>query len=187
MTEKQKIVLPGDLLGTAEEFFPSEGAYEENGKIYSKFVGVPEYNLKEKTVKIKSKNPPVVLKEGDIVIGTISDLKEQFVIVEISNVLGKTREISSETYSSLHISRISEDYVQDIRQQFRIGDIIKAKVIQTAPTLQISTVGKEFGVLKAFCGNCRASLKTEKNKLVCKKCERTEFRKGAADYGRGIA
>lgn len=187
MKEKQKTVLPGELLGTAEEFFPSEGAYEENGKIYSKFVGVPEYNLKEKTVKIKSKNPPVVLKEGDIIIGTISDLKDQFVIVEISNVSEKSREISSETSSSLHISRISEDFVQNIRQQFKIGDIIRAKVIQTVPTLQISTTGKEFGVLKAYCGNCKAPLKMDKNKLICKKCERTEFRKVAAGYGSGIA
>jgi len=43
--------------------------------------------------------------------------------------------------------------------------------------MRLSTVNKELGVMKAYCGNCRTVLKVDNGKLKCPKCERTETRK----------
>lgn len=185
--KKEKFALPGERLSSVEEFLPGNGTFEEKGEIFAGVAGWLEYDSNLKVVQIKPKNEPCLLKEGQVVIGSITDLRDTLAIVEISAVSGSARAIGSETVATLRISKIAAGFVQDLAKLFRIGDIIRALVIQTKPTLQLSTQGREFGVLKAFCTSCRAPLGLELNKLVCKKCERIESRKIANDYGRGFA
>jgi len=180
---KKKLVLPGEVIGTSEEFLPGEGTFEENGKIFSKNVGSLETNEKEKSVSVKVENPPVILKTGDNVIGTIRDVKSMMAIVDIEKVVGKNRGITGENIGAIHISKISSGYVKDVGSECRVNDAVRAKVIQTVPSVQLSMVGPEFGVLRAVCGKCRMPLKKDENKLACKHCERTESRKLANDYG----
>ena len=180
---KKKLVLPGEVIGTSEEFLPGEGTFEENGKIFSKNVGRLEINEKEKSVSVKVENPPVVLKTGDNVIGIVRDVKSMMAIVDIEKVVGKNRGITGENIGAIHISKISSGYVKDIGSECRVNDVIMAKVIQTVPSVQLSMVGPEFGVLRAVCVECGTPLKKDGNKLVCKNCEKTESRKLANDYG----
>ncbi|MDI6916561.1 MAG: exosome complex RNA-binding protein Csl4 [Thermoplasmatales archaeon] len=180
---KKRLVLPGEMIGTSEEFLPGEGTFEENGKIFSKNVGTLEINEKERTVNVKTVNPPVVLKTGDIVVGTIRDVKSMMAIVDIEKAVGKNRRITGESTGAIHISKIASGYVKDVGSECRMNDIIRAKVIQTEPSLQLSMVGPEFGVLRAVCEKCRMPLEKDGNKLFCKHCERTETRKIANDYG----
>ncbi len=45
---KRRIVVPGEKLGVVEEFIPNEGIREENGNLYSLYLG----SLYEKDIKL---------------------------------------------------------------------------------------------------------------------------------------
>src|SRR2546428_10898055 len=65
---------------------------------------------------------------------------------------------------------------------YRLGDIIRAKVIQVKPSLQLTTAETTLGVVKALCSVCRGPLELRGRELYCPRDERTERRKVAADY-----
>ncbi|MEM2868956.1 MAG: exosome complex RNA-binding protein Csl4 [Thermoplasmata archaeon] len=179
----KRMVLPGEEIGTMEEFLPGQGTYEENGKIYSALAGVLEIDPREMVTNIRAFNPPVKLKIGDAVIGRVTDIRSSMVEVELIKVAGKDRAISDQGVASIHIAHISENYVPDIESQFRLLDYIRAKVIQVTPSIQLSTVGPEFGVIRALCSVCRIPMVVKGEHLYCEACHRTESRKLARSYG----
>src|SRR5256712_7401032 len=65
---------------------------------------------------------------------------------------------------------------------YRLGDIIRAKVIQVKPSVQLTTAERDLGVVKARCSVCRGPLEVRGRELYCPRDERTERRKLAADY-----
>lgn len=183
----KKLVLPGEFIGTCEEFAAGKGLYEENGSLYAMQLGILEINKETLVVSIKPYNPPTVLNVNDIVIGTVSDIKSTVVSVDIHMLEGKRRSIASETQASLHVSKISNWYVHDIWHEFRVSDIIRAKVIQVKPSVQLTTASPSLGVIRALCFRCRIVLKRRQktgNTLFCPACERVELRKIAASYGK---
>ncbi|WP_255668527.1 hypothetical protein [Methanooceanicella nereidis] len=70
-------VVPGDLLGTSEEFISGEGTYEESGNIFANATGKIKINKRERSVNIEplTKMPPIP-REGDIVVGRVVDIKD---------------------------------------------------------------------------------------------------------------
>ena len=180
-------VVPGDLVGTSEEYLPGSGTYEENGNIYADITGKISINAKERSVFIEPviKAPPVP-HEGDIVVGRVVDIKGSVALVELSRIKGHLdREIAGNTSAAIHISNVKDSYVQDLAQEFGYQDIVKAKVIDTK-NMRLSTVDKSLGVLTSQCSRCRTPLKLEAGKLKCPQCERRETRKLSSDYGKGI-
>ncbi len=184
MTE---IVVPGDLIGTAEEYLAGEGTYEEHGKIFAAITGKVEKNKKDRTVYIEPvMNTPPMLKTGDIVVGRVVDLKNAVVLVDIARIKGQEdREIANADQAAIHISNVKDSYVAKLDTEFDQQDIIKAKVIDEK-SLRLSTVEKNLGVIKALCSRCRTPLTRKQNKLECPRCERTETRKLSEDYGKGV-
>jgi exosome complex component CSL4 len=130
-------------------------------------------------------NTPSILKEGESVICEVKGMMESMIIVEIIHVPGKKRSISGLRSASIHISNLAEGYVEEIGKEYRMGDIIRAKVIQAKPSVRLSTVGREYGVIKSFCMRCRHPLKKKGSALECPRCGRVETRKMAIDYGEG--
>ena len=178
-----KRVLPGDEVAQAEEYMAGEGTYEDkDGKIYSSAVGELDVDEREKIVKIAPDNPPIVLIEGDTVIANVTDVKPAMVICMIVSQEGKTREVSSENLAAVHVSKISSSYVDDAADLMRPGDLMRAKVIQALPSVQLTTSGPHLGVIRALCSSCRMPLEKKGDKLYCKRCERTETRKMSDDY-----
>lgn len=183
MKEKgQGPVLPGEEVAISEEYIPGEGTYESAGKIYAAVVGDLELDRKDMVARVKGFNPPLELKPGDIVIGTVEDVRSSMVILDSSMVEGKARGITGETEGTIHISKVSEGYTKDIQREYRMGDIVRAKVIQAKPSLQLATNSKELGVIKAFCGRCRSPLIMRGNELYCENCDRPETRKVSSEY-----
>lgn len=185
--EKGKTVLPGDLIGTSEEFTPKSGTYVDKGNIYASTSGVVEINPKARSISvIPVTNTPPYLQGGDIVVGRVTDVKDSVVLVEIAGIKGKgEREIVNVEQAAIHVSNVKDAYVKELYYEFAPFDIVKAKVIDLK-NMRLSTVDKELGVMKAYCSNCRAVLKKDNNKLKCPKCERMETRKLSIDYGTGI-
>jgi exosome complex component CSL4 len=182
MAEK-RLVLPGEELGTTEEFLPGQGTYEEGGKIFAAVAGVLDIDTKEMAILVRPANPPVKLKVGDVVIGTVDEVRSSMVELELARVAGKERAITDQGAASVHVSHISENYVPDVESQYHLLDVVRAKVIQTDPSIQLSTAGMDFGVIRALCGKCRQPLKLKGEQLWCEEDQRTEGRKLSRLYG----
>ncbi len=177
-----KKVLPGDEVAIAEEYMSGEGTYEMDGKIYASAVGELDLDPREKVAKVILDNPPVVLSEGDVVLAEVTDAKPAMAIVTVIEQEGRDRAVSSETLASVHVSKLSSSYVEDAGDVMRPGDIIRGTVIQADPSVQLSTAGPHFGVIRALCSRCRTPMERKGRQLYCEKCDRTENRKLADDY-----
>ena len=182
MIEKRP-VLPGEEVAVAEEYLPAEGTYEENGKVYAALMGTLELDLDEKTATVRATNPMVELVPGDSVFCQVTDVRNCMAICEVVAVEGKERNVTGDTNGTIHISKLSTDYTQDVGREMRPSDIIRAKVVQSHPSVQLTTAAAHLGVIKALCKRCRAPLERQEKGLWCPNCERSETRKLADDYG----
>lgn len=186
MIDEGSLVLPGDKLAITEELRAGNGTYELNGGIFSSIIGIFRIDRKKMTAEVQPiTSVPLIIKEGDIVVCEVKQTGDAMVICRIIHIANKKRQIAGEKDVAIHISNISEEYVEDIRKKYRIGDIVRAKIIKAEPALQATTKGKEFGVIKAYCTNCRNPLIRKNILLECKVCGRVEERKIADDYGEG--
>ena len=181
MKEKRKVI-PGDEVAEVEEFIPAEGTYEDQGKVYSALYGELELNHDDKTARVIAKNPMTKLAQGDFVFCAVTDVRASMAICEVIAVEGKDREITGDTSGTIHVSKMSNDYVQDATKEFRPSDIIRAKVIQVKPSIQLTTTSPHLGVVKALCRKCRQPLVRAEKGLYCPTCERADHRKIADDY-----
>jgi exosome complex component CSL4 len=183
MVENDEIVVPGDRVGTIEEVIPGRGTYEEDGVVYSTELGKYSYDLDEMKALVYSKKQPAIVKKRDIIIARVRDIRNSMVVADVVKIVGQDREVAGETMASLHVSKISRDYVSDVRREYRIGDFIRAIVIQAKPSIQLATDAREFGVLRALCMACRTPMKVHQKQVKCPECERIESRKLAEDFG----
>ncbi len=178
---------PGEFICYLEEYLPSWGAYSDNEEVYASLVGVPRYNEDEKTVSIEAPmKVPRFNAPNSIVYGRVIQVLDQFVILQLFPY--KTRRfrlIPTLGFGAIHISKIRKEFVADIREEMDVGDIVRARVQEIVKRffLRLSTVGDNFGVIKAFCPHDRSELRLRKGELVCPVCKRKFKRKIALDYG----
>ena len=182
MTEK-RMVYPGEELGGEEEFLAGPGTYVEDGKIVSAQVGMLSYNEKEHMVSVKPTKPMNQVQNGDVVIAIVDDLKSSMVTLDIERIEDKDRVVMGETHAAIHVAKCSHDYVRELEDVYRITDVVRAKVIQAAPSIQLDTRDDQFGVIKARCHGCRQAMVLKDGRLWCEECERYEDRKVSTRYG----
>ena len=88
-----------------------------------------------------------------------------------------------DTRATLMVSKVARGFVKDLKNEFRIGDIVKAKLIKLTPfSKDLATDFPEYGVIKAFCSNCKKPLHLFSGKLKCLSCGSLERRKISKDY-----
>ena len=181
---KDKIILPGEQVSTSEELLPGEGTFEEDGIIRAARVGTYYVDEKHRRAIIKPLTSiPVELKKGDIVLAGVASVRSNMVIAEVIHIIGKNRPISGDTNGTLRVSEISNGYVKDPATEFAPGDIIRAKITQVRPSVQLATKDRDLGVLRALCSKCRQPLLKKGNMLECDNCRNKEKRTTAHDYG----
>jgi exosome complex component CSL4 len=180
---EKKLVFPGDELAVSEEYIAGEGTLDENGKIYASTVGMVALDSRERVLRVKAFNPPVQLRKGDDVIAVVRGTRESMGMADVVLVEGKERSVSGDTNGSIHVSKVSSSYTKSVKGAFYIGDIIRAKIISTDPSLQLATDGNRYGVMKGFCTTCRLPMVKKGNDLHCENCDSTDRRKIASDYG----
>lgn len=185
--EKGGFVLPGELVGTTEEFRPGDGTSVIAGDIYSTATGNVLIDRKARIVSVKPNTiTPNILKVGDIVYGRITDVRESGAMVEVAGIEGKeNREIVGIRPGDIHVSNVRDSYVKRLADEFRPSDIIRARVIDVE-RVRLTTAEDSLGVVKAYCSNCRGELVLEGKKLKCPVCNMTETRKISTEYGKGI-
>ncbi|MBP1912304.1 exosome complex RNA-binding protein Csl4 [Thermococcus stetteri] len=180
------LVLPGDYLGVIEEYLPGEGVREENGELYATRAGRVRINPEKMEIRVEPVTDiPPLPKVGDVVIGRVVEVKPQAVIVQLISIEGREndREIATSKLAGIHISEIKDGFVEDITKEFKIGDIIRAKVIANEKSpIQLSTKGPDLGVVYALCSRCRTPLIRRGDKLICPRCGNVETRKLSSLY-----
>jgi exosome complex component CSL4 len=176
------LVIPGDVLGVIEEFIADSGTYEENGLILASIVGNVNVDTKTKRISVIAKNKPITPVKGSIVLGKVSDAKKQLVDLTIGKI--DSEELHTPVTGTLHISCVSESYTENMIDAYRVGDIVKAHIVDDIrQPCYISTVGHEFGCILARCTRCGAFLKRKgRSTLKCTDCENIERRKISDDY-----
>jgi exosome complex component CSL4 len=184
MAEQGRIVLPGDEVAVAEEFEAGEGTFEEHGRIYAAQPGHLELDAQHRVARVAAFNPPAHLRVDEVIYGAVDEVRASMVEARVLAVHGRDRQVAGVIAASLHVSKISNAYVENIRDVMRLGDIIRARVIQTEPSLQVTTAEANLGVVLALCANCRGPMeRAGADRVRCPKCERTDSRKLTADYG----
>lgn len=179
-----RTVFPGEEIAEEEEYVASEGTYVRNGKIYASAFGELTLNDTELTASVSAPNPVVVLKNGDIVYASIDDVRKTMASATALFKEGVDRSISSSTVGTIHVSKITPDYCADVSQCLRKMDLVRAEVIGTQPSLQLTTKGPHLGVIRALCPECKKVMKIKNGGLVCPKCHgQPAPRKLADDYG----
>jgi exosome complex component CSL4 len=186
MENEKGIVVPGDFLGTSEEFTPGSGVYDEKGNIYASVTGGVNITDKRVIEVQPSVDTPPTLNEGDVVLGRIEDIRDTIAVVNIACMKGhEGRAIAASTQGIIHISNVKSGYVNELQHEFGYLDLVMARVID-AKALRLSTDGKDLGVIKAICVKCKGDLKRKGNTLACERCKRVEVRKMSEDYGKGL-
>ncbi|MFH1544654.1 MAG: exosome complex RNA-binding protein Csl4 [archaeon] len=185
MEKKIKLVFPGEFLTVEEEYLPGKNTFEEeNGRIYSARIGELEFNEKEREVTVKPKKEMKLVDVGTIITGNVLLLKDSMALIKIIKAEKDNEErIPLNSTAILFISNIARGFVKSIRDEFKIGDIVKAKVVTVSPySIEVTTTFPELGVIKAFCTKCRNSLELYGSDLKCRKCGSVEKRKISSSY-----
>jgi exosome complex component CSL4 len=185
--KERREVFPGDEVAVEEEYLASDGTFASDGKIYASQIGILELDREEMTARVISPNPPNILKEKDIVFAIIADTRSTMATADVVATDGNMRDVGGETYATIHVSKISPGYTDDVSKELRKGDYIRAMVIGTKPSLQLSTKDEHLGVVRSLCYRCKSELvRKGKTQLHCVECERSFPRKLADDYGNVI-
>ncbi len=175
-------VVPGEKLGVVEEFDPGRGTVEVDGIVYSAQTGKAALDPKRHVVTVKPMTGPVVVpEEGSSIIGVVEKVQEKMAIVNIIVVDGKKMPLPFT--GMLHISNSSPRFERIMGDVCKPNDIIRAKVIDTSQRIpKLTTVGRDLGVIKAYCSRCGGELVLSGHILRCSVCRNVERRRLAEEF-----
>ncbi len=132
----REIVLPGDLLGERKGRKLSIGTYEENDKVFSKFLGIPRVN--ENELSVIPLSGTYLPKFGDRVLGVIES-------VEVS---GWFVDINSPYSAFLPLSEGVEEFVDlqraELTRYYDVGDIIFCKLSRVTRDKNVQASMRDF-------------------------------------------
>jgi exosome complex component CSL4 len=185
---KDKVVFPSDYLGVEEEFLQGDGTFlDKDHNIKASIFGEKYIDKLNYRIKVFGKvKPPLTPKFGDSVIGTVTRVSKYSLLIQVHYINGKN--VYPEYSAVMHITDISNDYVEVIDEMYVVGDVVRAKIVDahTLP-VQLSTKDREYGVVFSWCSICgEESKKKGKDKIECKTCGNIEPRKTSIDYGKSM-
>jgi exosome complex component CSL4 len=179
---EEKHVVPGQYIGTEEEFIAGRHTYEDDGKIYSSNVGTVEVGADFK-VKIKVDRQEVFVQPGDEIIGVVTEINEPLVVVSGEYLVKNGKMIEFKTRALVHASRITGHYLDQCSKVVKVRDVVFGKVVSTRGKIDLSLEAPDYGVIYANCSRCRKHLEKVNSGLYCTYCQRTEIRKVSRRYG----
>ncbi len=185
--KSNEIVLTGDYLGVVEEYLPDkQSMFVKDGKIFATKSGMLSIDEKKRKLEISThqEKDRKTIRIGDIIVGTVLFLRKFSVGINFYTINDKIH-FNSSYLGNIHVSQISNKYIEKIKDAFQITDIVRAKVTEeSCNEYTLTTVGKDLGVIRADCVMCGTELeKIGYNKLKCSFCGNLEKRKISDDYG----
>ena len=178
----EKLVLPGDNVGVAEEYVPGRNVTEVDGKLVALVQGEVVKNDQRLSISIEGSKRKLRFFNGDTVYGQVTKSDQKQILISVAGVQKGNSLVNcmEEGYIRLGGGRRDEVHQPPVR----IGDLIRGKVIRVGQNLELTLNGSNLGVLKSRCSRCRTVLKAQLPDLYCENCQRTENRKIAPDYGK---
>ncbi len=181
-------VMIGDLIGGAEEFAYEDTSriHERNGNLYASIAGIVAIDPLKRTINIENPDPNIGQRDiniGDIVVGQATFMRKYTVGLKIYKA--NDRNILDDTvYGNIHISKISNYYIEKVEEAFKKTDIIRAKVVAKLGTeYELTTDGPNLGVVSCSCTVCGTKMQQKGQKNVeCPFCGNKGLRKIANDF-----
>jgi exosome complex component CSL4 len=186
MNAHAEIVLPGDLLGTAEEFVPGRGTYEDHGRIYAALLGHRHIDPRDKAIRVEAIHPIPHIGEDDVVYARVDEVKSAMAICTVLSLASGRRAVPGAPEGTVHISKAKDGYTESLADEFQAGDIVLARVLQNQPTIKLTTAPATLGVVSARCQACHGLLQLGGKEPSCPRCGNHERRKVAQGF-EGIA
>jgi exosome complex component CSL4 len=175
---KNKLVIPGEHLLSCEEAEPGQNTFTENDEIFSASFGDEKLVGGIVSVTRKGKNllRPYVGMEVYCLIVKTTPNKAIAECLPVSEAEGKERSV--EITAVLPVTGIRKGYVDSIRDEVKIGDIIKAKISKITKTgVDISIFPPQYGLIACFCPRCRTRMDVKDKIFICSNCDWKERRK----------
>ncbi len=187
----EKRVVPGELLGVAEEYEAGPGTYvDEEGFIRAAVPGVARYDSRSRSVRVDPVKRPRLPGVGSEVVGVVTSVRHDVVVLDL---IGEVRlqpvprflyEFPSRLSGAITIANIAEEYVKDINDYYRVGDIVLARTLNGSTPYHLTTVQPQYGVIYAYCSRCGNLLEPVNNRTMkCPACGHVEKRKVSALAG----
>jgi exosome complex component CSL4 len=185
--QENDLLEPGTVLAHSEEYLPGPGTFDDGSQIRAAVFGHRHLDPKTMTISVVPAGTTVAtVEKGDIVVGQVGYIKpEVMASVRILGVRGKEgRSLLQSVEGTLHVSKIDARYVSDVGQEYRVGDIIRAKVIAIKGGPQLATDKPDLGCVKAWSIDGHEMV-LDGRRLKDPETGRVENRKVASDYGSG--
>ncbi len=143
---EKKLVLPGQHLFSTEEAVSGENTHQQGDEIFSSVFGNEE--ITDGTVAVVSNGKkitkPFVGMEVYALVLRTSNMKAICSCVSVAETEGNER--SFELTGVLPVNSIRKGYVDDLRNEIKIGDILRARISKMTKTgTDISLLGQGLG------------------------------------------
>jgi exosome complex component CSL4 len=177
--------MPGDPLGVAEELIPGWGVYvDKDGVLRAAVKGRAVIDRAAKFVYVNPYRKPRFPEPSSEVVGYVTGLRHDLVILDIYGVVSLTPrprwlyETSGPLSGGIPIANIADEFIKDITEYFRLGDVVVAKIVSRTHPFTLTTKAPQYGVLYAYCGKCGSIMSYKSDRLmVCPRCGNVEKRK----------
>lgn len=165
--------LPGDELGTIEEYTPLRNTYERDGVVRAKVVGLAELDAAKHEARVIEVKRVPLPRNGDAVYAVVSSLRDAVAYVDIFY-----NEVAKVFYplpfrGVIHVSEVSNERVRSLYEVYGYGDVLRARVLSAKPPYMLSTKGSEYGLLVTRCPRCMVTLRRKGLWLHCPVCKKT--------------
>ena len=186
-------IIPGNSISVIEEFEPGKNTFVIDGDVRSAVIGKPVVNMASRILGIKQKNPPLIPKIGDIVVGYIDMLFGNMISVRVIYINDMYSHSGFSAIVSSRISNMGSNYNSGWRERnykgkliFKVGDIIRGRVFSLLnSSIHITLEDKDLGLVYTICFSCgNCDLIKVQGGLKCTSCGNFEERKVSIDYGK---
>jgi exosome complex component RRP4 len=143
LVKEKDIVVPGEVLATGMDCFPSMGTYREGEKIYSSNLGL--VNISGKVVKIIPLSGVYEPKKGDVIIGQVTDVL----------LFGWRLDINTSYTAMLSLKDGTSDFVSkgtDLTKYYKLGDYLMVTIVNVTSQKLIDLSMKGPGLRKLSGG-----------------------------------
>ena len=174
------MILPGEKIGSEEEYESGNGIYIANGELASMYFG--NLDLAQKKASVSTKDSITPIKPGLQIIGMVMDVIEPVALMIFR--ANSKRTVETSDYAAIHVSRITNSYMSEVKAAFKPGDIVLAKVSRIEKGIDATTNAPELGVILAYCSRCKSPMEVKDRKVHCRDCDSYEQRKISTKYGK---
>src|SRR4029077_13881807 len=114
----------------------------------------PKINTQDRAIQVDALNAVPRLTDGDLVYARVDEVKSAMAICTIVAAADTKRGVPGAPEGTVHISKAKDGYTEALTDEFQPGDLLLARILQSQPTVKLTTAPPELGVLAARCQAC---------------------------------